>query len=98
MIQSSDDSIPPIVDAHLDLAWQVDRGRDPRMRSIDQPVVNGEIASVSLPEIREGNIGLICATLFAAPARPHRPDGYTTAEQARAQVLKQLAWYEQMES
>jgi membrane dipeptidase len=87
-----------IVDAHLDLAWQVERGRDPRMRSADQPPANGEVASMSLPELREGNVGLICATLFASPSRPHRPNGYTTAEQARAQVLKQLKWYQQMQA
>src|SRR5256885_7633837 len=60
-----------IVDAHLDLAYNVTRGRDPRMPAKDQPVAHSdvaEIATVGLPDLRAGGIGLICATIFCAPA------------------------------
>ncbi len=80
-----------IVDAHLDLAYNATRGRDPRMPAKDQPVVENEIATVGLPDLRAGNVGLVCATIFCEPKGPH--GGYTTAEEARQQALTQLAWY-----
>jgi membrane dipeptidase len=88
-----------IVDAHLDLAYNVTRGRDVRMRAKDQPVVRSdvdEIATVGLPDLRAGGVGLICATIFCAPSGYGDRDGYTTAEEARAQALRQLAWYRQV--
>jgi membrane dipeptidase len=81
-----------IVDAHLDLAYNVRRGRDPRMSAKQQPMIEDEIATVGLPDLREGNVGLICATIFCNPDSPGHP-GYTNADQARQQALKQLAWY-----
>jgi membrane dipeptidase len=80
-----------IVDAHLDLAYNATRGRDPRMPASQQPVVENEIATVGLPDLRAGNVGLVCATIFCEPKGPH--GGYTTAEEARQQALTQLAWY-----
>ena len=53
MIQS-----PPIVDAHLDLAYNVARGRDPRMPAKEQPSAHNEIATVGLPDLRAGGVGL----------------------------------------
>src|SRR4051812_12424876 len=81
-----------IVDAHLDLAYNVARGRDPRVAAKDQPAVKGEIATVGLPDLREGNVGLICATIFCIPAF-YRAGGYTNADEARKQALDQLNWY-----
>ena len=83
-----------IVDAHLDIAYNAARGRDPRMPARQQPVVDNEVATVGLPDLRAGNVGLICATIFAEPASEHRPRGYRNAEEAHAQALSQLAWYE----
>src|SRR5205823_10324176 len=88
-----------IVDAHLDLSYNVTRGRDPRMAAKDQPVVHSdvaEIATVGLPDLRAGGVGLICATIFCAPAGYGDREGYTTADEARAQALRQLAWYRQI--
>src|SRR5437870_867826 len=88
-----------IVDAHLDLAYNVTRGRDVRKQAKDQPVVRSdvdEIATVGLPDLRAGGISLICATIFCAPGGYGDRDGYRTAEEARAQALQQLAWYRQM--
>jgi len=81
-----------IVDAHLDLAYNMTRGRDPRMPAKQQPVVETEIATVGLPDLREGKVGLVCATIFCEPESPGHP-GYKNAEEARTQALRQLAWY-----
>jgi membrane dipeptidase len=82
-----------IVDAHLDLAFNVSRGRNPRQPAAQQPIADKEIATVGLPDLRAGKVGLICATIFCEPASPANPAGYTTADQARQQALTQLAWY-----
>src|SRR5947207_1114832 len=87
MIQS-----PLIIDPHLDLAYNASRGRDPRMSAKDQPIVENEIATVGLPDLRAGNVGLICATIFCNPAG-YGPGGYTNAEEARAIARRQLDWY-----
>src|SRR3954447_26659237 len=85
-----------IVDAHLDIAFNVTRGRDPRMPAAQQPVVEKEIATVGLPDLRAGGVGLICATIFCYPAGSGdlTGGGYTNADEARAQALPQLRWYE----
>jgi membrane dipeptidase len=90
MIQS-----PPIVDAHLDLAYNVTRGRDPRMPAKDQPRAHNEIATVGLPDLRAGGVDLICATIFAMPSGEHAPGGYRDTGGAHAQALAQLGWYRQ---
>jgi membrane dipeptidase len=81
-----------IVDAHLDLAYNATRGRDPRMPAKDQPVADNEIATVGLPDLRQGGVRLICATIFCRPAG-YGKEGYSTSEEARSQALSQSAWY-----
>jgi membrane dipeptidase len=76
-----------IVDAHLDLAYNVDRGRDVTRPAREQPVADNEIATVGLPDLHAGGVGLVCATIFCSPRK------YVTAEQARAIALHQLEWY-----
>src|SRR3954468_22947577 len=83
-----------IVDAHLDIAFNVTRGRDPRMPAAQQPIVEKEIATVGLPDLRAGGVGLICATIFCYPAGSGDAGGYTNADEARAQALPQLKWYQ----
>ena len=83
-----------IVDAHLDIAYNAARGRDPRRPAREQPVVDNEAATVGLPDLRAGNVGLICATIFAEPVSEHRPRGYRNNEEAQAQASSQLAWYQ----
>src|SRR5438270_13552882 len=80
-----------IADAHLDLAYNVFRGRDVTCPAAEQPVVQDEIATVGLPDLKAGGIGLICATLFAVPGH-YNPRGYHNAEEARGGALLQLAW------
>jgi membrane dipeptidase len=81
-----------IVDAHLDLAYNVGRGRDVRQPALEQPVVDKEIATVGLPDIVAGNVGLICATIFCNPFTYNRGE-YKTAEEAHAIALRQFDWY-----
>lgn len=81
-----------IVDAHLDLAYNVVRGRDPRRAAVEQPFVDNEIATVGLPDLRAGGVDLVCATIFCSPAS-YKSTGYRSAEEARTQALAQLATY-----
>lgn len=97
-----------IVDAHLDLAmnameWNRDL-RQPvmaiRERELglnDKP--DRSKGTVSLPELRRGNIGLVVATQIARYVAPGNPlPGWHSAEQAWAQTQAQLAWYNAMEA
>ncbi len=83
-----------IVDAHLDLAYNVTRGRDPRQPAALQPFVDNEYATVGLPDLRAGGVQLVCATIFCSPAN-YKSSGYRTADEARAQALQQLGTYQQ---
>jgi membrane dipeptidase len=83
-----------IVDAHLDLAYNAGKGRDVTRGAADQRTNEDGIATVGLPDLRAGGVGLICATIFCAPSINGSP-GYTTPEEARTSALSQLHWYEQ---
>ena len=77
-----------IVDAHLDLAYNaIDRGRDVTRPAREQPKWENEVATVGLPDLHAGGVGLICATIFCSPRK------YVTADQARSVALTQLDWY-----
>lgn len=85
-----------IVDAHLDLAYNVDRGRDVRQPAAEQPTCDGEIATVGLPDLRAGAVGLICGTIFCLPATAEgaKPDrSYRDAAEAFTMARRQLDWY-----
>ena len=82
-----------VVDAHLDIAYNATNGRDPRMPADKQPRMGEQIATVGFPDLRAGNVGLVCATIFCEPAEEKR-SGYRTAEEARTQALQQLGWYQ----
>ena len=84
-----------IVDAHLDLSYNaVLRGRDVTKPASEQPIADNEIATVGLPDLRAGGVGLICATIFCSPKSYGKKEGYTTAEEAHAQAIKQYEWYQ----
>src|SRR5215212_9046193 len=83
-----------IVDAHLDLAYNVTRGRDVTKPAAEQPIADNEIATVGLPDLRAGGVDLICATIFCSP-RQYRKEGFTDTNGAHAIALKQLDWYKQ---
>lgn len=95
------------IDAHLDLSMNaLEWNRDLR-----QPVAelnkreqglhdkpDRAKATVSLPELRRGNIGLVVATQIARYVAPGNPlPGWHSQQQAWAQTQGQLAWYKTME-
>ncbi len=95
------------IDAHLDLAMNaMEWNRDLRQ---SVTAINGREsgltdkpdrgnATVSLPELRKGNIGLVVATQIARYVALGNPlPGWHSPEQAWAQTQAQLAWYKAME-
>jgi membrane dipeptidase len=85
-----------LVDAHLDLSYNAMRGRNVIGPAADQPVVEGETATVGLPDLRRGDVGLVCATIFCLPSLDGQP-GYANATQAAAEGWKHIDWYRQQE-
>src|SRR6266436_6771729 len=101
-------SRPLIFDAHLDLAmnameWNRDLTRpvlELRAREegkTDKP--DRAQGTVSLPEMRRGNVGICVATLIArVEHNTYSPvGGWHSATQAWAQTQGQIAWYRAME-
>ena len=96
-----------IIDAHLDLGmnaleWNRDL-REPvaeinkREKNLTDKPDRGN-ATVSLPELRKGNIGLVVATQIARYVAPGNVlPGWHSPQQAWAQTQGQLAWYQAME-
>ncbi|BAU54375.1 dipeptidase [Mucilaginibacter gotjawali] len=95
------------IDAHLDLSMNaLEWNRDLRKPvaeinrreagMTDKP--DRARATVSLPELRKGNIGLVVATQIARYVAPdnHLP-GWHSPEQAWAQTKGQVSWYNAME-
>lgn len=85
-----------IVDAHLDLAYNALRGRDVLHPALEQTADEEGIPTVGIPDLRAGNVGLVCATVFCEPSIDGKP-GYRTPDEARAAGLAQLAWYRRLE-
>ena len=94
------------VDAHLDLSmnaleWNRDLTRtvseiNAREKGLCDKPDRGN-ATVSLPELRKGNVGLVVATQIARFVAPENPlPGWHSPEQAWAQTQGQLAWYRAM--
>jgi membrane dipeptidase len=95
------------IDAHLDLSmnaleWNRDLQKtvaeiNQREQGLTDKPDRGK-ATVSLPALREGNIGLVVATQIARYVAPENSlPGWHSPEQAWAQTQGQLAWYEAME-
>lgn len=96
-----------VIDAHLDLAmnalnWNRDlRLPVPEMRRLeaDTPGKGRGRSTVSLPELRRGQVGICLATLIARVAREGNPlSGYRTPDIACAQAHGQLAYYRLLEA
>ena len=87
-----------IADAHLDLAWNSTRGRDVTRPAAEQPFLDNETATVGLPDLVRGSVGLICATIFCMPNKPAAPapGGYDDHAGALAQARAQLAVYDDL--
>ena len=83
-----------IVDAHLDLAYNVRRGRDVTRPALEQPVVDNEIATVGLPDLRAGKrvrvvgLGKRFSGLYFVTKTTHTIDdsGYQTQFTARREA------------
>ncbi len=96
-----------IIDSHLDLSMNaIEWNRDLRKPILeindrekdltDKP--DRKNATVSIPELRKGNIGLVVATQIARYVAPGNPlPGWNSPEQAWAQTQAQVAWYKTME-
>ena len=93
---------PIVVDSHLDLAYNALLGYDPRV-SLDE-ARDSEVGhklrarnltpTVTLPALRAANARVIFGTLFVLPAKAASDlegPGYTSAEEAHATALRQLA-------
>lgn len=98
---------PLVFDAHLDLAmnalewnrdlrWTTEEIRNSEMGMTDKP--DRAKGTVSLPSMREGNIGVCVATQIGRYIKPgNKLPGWKSPEQAWAAVQGQLAWYKTME-
>lgn len=95
-----------LVDAHLDLAWnalQWNRDlREPvhvlRVREATLEGPGRGRNTVALPELREGQIRLVFATLLARSSGTPRPHvDFDSFEQANAVALGQLAYYQALQ-
>ena len=95
------------IDAHLDLAmnaleWNRDLKKtvaeiNDREKGLSDKPDRGK-ATVSLPALLKGNIGLVVATQIARYVSPGNIlPGWHSPEQAWAQTQGQLAWYKAME-
>lgn len=97
-----------VFDAHLDLAmnalewnrdltWPIKDIRKNESGMTDKP--DRGLNTVSLPEMRKGNIGLCVATQIARYVKKgSNLPGWNSPHQAWAQTQGQLAWYKSMES
>ena len=95
------------IDAHLDLSmnaleWNRDLTRpleeiNNREKNLIDKLDRAK-ATVCLPELRKGNIGLVVATQIGRYVAPENDlPGWHSPEQAWAQTQGQLAWYKTME-
>ena len=95
------------IDAHLDLSmnameWNRDLTRPlaeiiARERGMTDKPDRGN-GTVSLPELRKGNVGLVVATQIARFVAQDNPlPGWHSPQQAWAHTQGQLAWYRAME-
>ncbi|OQP61317.1 peptidase M19 [Niastella vici] len=96
------------IDAHLDLSMNAMEWN----RDLRQPVMairkreagltdkpDRAKGTVALPELRQGNIGLVVATQIGRYVAPDNPlTGWHSPEQAWAQTQAQLSWYKAMEA
>ncbi len=95
------------IDAHLDLSmnaleWNRDlklpvQEINQREKHLKDKPDRGK-STVSLKELKKGNIGLVVATQIGRYVAPENPlSGWHSPEQAWAQTQGQLAWYKIME-
>jgi membrane dipeptidase len=86
-----------IVDAHLDLSMNALSGRNILQPAYQQPKSGDLIATVGLPDLKAGQVGLVCATVYTSPSI-NGSSGYHNADEAYAQGQAHLRYYQQQES
>lgn len=108
-VKSVDSTLPLVVDAHEDIAWNaLTFGRDytrsalairEAERNSEAPSHNGS-AMLGLNEWRLGRVGVIFSTLFASPIRralgPWDTQAYADAGQAHRRYSAQLDYYHRL--
>ena len=82
-----------IVDAHLDLSHNAVLGHEV-LRPARQQTPGKTIPTVGLPDLRDGNVSLVFATIFCMPGS-ETTRGYRTSDEARADATRQLQWYQE---
>lgn len=99
-----------IVDGHLDIAYNaINLGRDVTASVASMRASEGDsrpgldTATVGLPELHAGGIGLVFATIFVMPAQARESDlptesAYTTPDEAHTLARAQLAYYQDWEA
>ena len=96
----------PLIDGHLDLAYNVlAAGRDLTLPLDELRGRGHEDALVTLPELRQGGVNIVFGTIYVQPAAAQpstkgaRLPGrvYETPQEARTLALKQLELYERWE-
>lgn len=96
-----------IVDAHLDLAYNVlEHGRDltqplAAIRDAEKGQSRNGIATVTLPELQKGGVGLVFGTIFVMPTTSPLAGigtkvGYKDAAEAHHQGMAQLDYYHRL--
>lgn len=96
-----------IVDAHLDLAYNArEHGRDltqplAAIRNAEKGQSSNGMATVALPELQKGGVGLVFGTIFVMPASSHLAAigtkvGYKDAAEAHQQGMAQLDYYHRL--
>jgi len=95
---------PTIVDGHLDIAWNkfalgrdfLESAAEKRAHEGSRPAHNEGSALVGLPDLIAGNVRVVFATTYVAPARPNRTEWgrtYSTPQEAHDQAMEQVAYY-----
>jgi len=108
-------TVPFIVDGHLDLATNaitmnrdltktVNQIREKEQRLGWKDYQDRGQGTVALPELREGNVGLVITTMISrysengSPLHTMALPGWHSPQQAYAHAQCQLAWYREMEA
>lgn len=97
-----------VIDSHLDIAWNYQSlNRDFLSSAYDKAVLDSEdvkrgegIASIGVPELRRGNFGIVCGSIWVEPAQSAQPSmgkKYANTEECHAMAIGQLGYYRELE-
>ena len=89
----------PIVDAHLDLAWNMANGRDPRIPAAETRRLEAKDAQqcmVSIPDMRDGGVAVFFGSIFVMRGVKEGTDHDVDPELV-ARGKQQVALYQQLD-